>query len=355
MSIILEANEKIRNIRQRQMDEWIVNQVAKPYIEFTKDIKPMGINAARAVGELAGMVTYARVQKLYSMRTLYDTIAARVQMITQEALNDLVTNAGTILGAGYEDAARLAALQLNVEPKQLVTHILERTPPPEVVDIAQALPAKAMSIGPYVADRIEDNLAKTMSITQGKALDQKIESLIDDAATIGLTFLLGMFSMALWSIYRKGAFTMILANEWTDGWIWVSRRDSRTCASCIWLHGQLFPKEERFMDHPHGRCTPIPHVSGTPWWFGVVYPDVVGGDILDPVQIPQTGEEWFWGLPEDKRREIVGDASYKALDAGEITLADLSETYNHDIYGPIRRQASLVHILGEGAKKYYPK
>jgi hypothetical protein len=80
------------------------------------------------------------------------------------------------------------------------------------------------------------------------------------------------------------------------------------------------------------RCAPIPYIPG----------------LTDEIQ---TGEEWFNGLDETSRSNIMGKEVYGAYNSGAFTLQDMVKTSPNDVYGQMKTVTPLYELLG--AEKPY--
>lgn len=118
------------------------------------------------------------------------------------------------------------------------------------------------------------------------------------------------------------------------GQIRIETLDGRICLACIDEHGREYPAGEKVIDHHKGRGTAISMVKGVDYNVA-------------------TGEDWFYAQPVDSQREIAGNANWKALDAGAVTLKDFRQPYTDPVFGDMQRESSLVSILDDEAKQYY--
>lgn len=90
-------------------------------------------------------------------------------------------------------------------------------------------------------------------------------------------------------------------------WVWSAHLGSRTCRSCLSMHGRTFPLDVPGPDdHPQGRCARIPVVredDGT----------------VDLSWLPDA-EAHFDGLSVADQRAILGNAGYDAWRRGEFPI-----------------------------------
>jgi len=351
--------------KQRKITvNWLDRYVAQRYMPISAALEKQAKLTAGAMKNVKGLMTYNGLRKLYDVQSLGMTASRQISQLAVEAAGHLQRDAEKFHNLGIDAAAAQALMQFPKMDKQRRTRFWEVsrqkvTPDPQFLqNVMGALPIKAHRLGPLVGEMIEHKLADTMTLSRGKASDKKIDDVVADCLGTGLAFLMGMFLLALWSLYTGGIFRfMNIHADWISGWIWYAVLDLKTCPSCIALHGRRFNRDEVFRDHPHGRCQPVLIVETLPWWwtdtmvgFGI---GLLDGDLVEPIEIEQLGRDWFESLSYEKQEEILGYATFRAYRADAIKLADLSGVHNHDVYGKIRLTASLKSILGDEAKKYY--
>lgn len=118
--------------------------------------------------------------------------------------------------------------------------------------------------------------------------------------------------------YRASSMMNFEANrDLLRGWRWVASLSSRTCPSCIALHGTVHPLDEEFGEHPAGRCSPAP---------------VVIGDDREW----ETGSDWFSKLPVADQRQILGQKGFDQYQSG-IPLSSWIHESVDDRWGLTRR------------------
>jgi hypothetical protein len=271
----------------------------------------------------------------------------------------LEANRTLLYAAGGEGMAELLAAQYTGDPELIQAMIQGRvTAVPMHKDymiasdtMRRKFDALAVTTEEYVGDKIENLASLSQLVDPGNS----VMTLATDGFGTAVAWATSMISMAYWSMFLLGMSAGIQNNaNLTEGWVWWSRLDSKVCPSCISLHGQMFSVNDVMVDHPHGRCIPIP----------VVKDDLLGGYIFDddnttlpPVPEPwwpdETGEEWFAGLDPEMQQEILGPAAYAAWLAGAIELSSLSVDAEHDVYGTMKATTSLTHAIGaEAAKRF---
>jgi len=337
-------------------DDWLDRYILRRYMPIANAMEKHAKLTVGALKDTGSRMTYARLRKMYNLQALGITAAAQVSQLASEAAGHLRRDAEDFHKMGVETAVEQALAQIQLETKDQRDQFRDRArrpvrPDPVLLqNVLGAMPIKAHRLGPIVGEQLQHNLADVMVLSRGFVTESRTDKIIEDCMGTGLAFLLGMFSLALWSLFTNGIFSfMDVHADWISGWIWYAILDMKTCPSCIWLHGQRFPRDVIFRDHPHGRCEPIIIVEDYPWWWTPEMGEwILAGDIIE-----QTGEDWFERLSEEEKEEILGRPAYAAHRAGAISLADLSTVNNHDVYGQIRLTASLRSILGNDAEKYY--
>ena len=114
----------------------------------------------------------------------------------------------------------------------------------------------------------------------------------------------------------------------------IAALDDRTCMSCVALHGEILPIDDRIDDHHRGRCTSVTKIKGLP------PPDV------------EAGESWFNRQNPVTQQNMMGQAAWDAWKAGAISLQDFPKPYEDDLFGRMIGENSLVGILGDGAQEF---
>lgn len=111
-----------------------------------------------------------------------------------------------------------------------------------------------------------------------------------------------------------------------EGAIRIAVLDSRTCMSCVALHGKRLKVGEIVRDHHQGRCTCISLVKNRP-------------------RSIQSGEVWFRTQTEEIQRQMMGDTAYEEWRRGKFQLADYPQPYKDDVFGEMIRAKSLKELL----------
>lgn len=102
------------------------------------------------------------------------------------------------------------------------------------------------------------------------------------------------------------------------GWTWIATLDTRTCPSCLGMHGTEHPPTVAGpLDHQQGRCDRLPTTA--PW------KDLGFTDIEEPPSILPDARAWFDGLPQSERIAIMGEQRLGLLDSGQVQWGDLAK------------------------------
>jgi hypothetical protein len=137
------------------------------------------------------------------------------------------------------------------------------------------------------------------------------------ATIISRTEVLGSYRSAAHETYRANS-------DVISGWIW-SAGGANPCAMCMGMDGLQFSLEEELVDHPCGKCAPIPITRS---WDDIL--DPLGIDSSDMLETSmgakgayETGEERFARMSSQQQRAILGtQTGYDAYKRGEVTLRD---------------------------------
>ena len=148
---------------------------------------------------------------------------------------------------------------------------------------------------------------------------------------------------------------MEVANsEFIEGKIRIATIDSRTCLSCISLHGTPMKLGERVDDHYRGRCSEFYQVLGGPKTPTMMQADSQPGERNF---VPyQDGEGWFASLPASRQAQqasfLNSPAKLRAYLDG-VPLSAFRGDHTDEVFGAQTVEQSLVGALGDTAEQYY--
>lgn len=153
----------------------------------------------------------------------------------------------------------------------------------------------------------------------------------------GLTRALGIARTEIIDAYRHGAMAQQLAN--TDvlaGWVWQAQLDSRTCPSCIAMHGTEHELTEFGPDdHQQGRCARMPLVK--PW-------SELGFGMREGPRSIESGPDWFAQQSEERQLAIMGPGRLDALRSGQAQWSDISVVRRTDGWRDSRVPATVSRL-----------
>lgn len=223
---------------------------------------------------------------------------------------------GAIVGA---DSGIMAGF--NVLPTKAVERLLG------FLDVDGPLYARIKKLAPVTADRVAAAMVEGVGLGHNP---RKIAAQITRELGMGLTDAMRTVRTAQLYSYREASRATYLANaDVVSGWYWwATLASSRTCLSCISMHGTWHPSTEKLNDHHNGRCAPIPAVIGA------------------KSPIDADGETWFNSLSEAKQRQIMGKTRYDLYKSGAFSFGDLSQERDNDVYGNMRSAATIAELLG---------
>jgi SPP1 gp7 family putative phage head morphogenesis protein len=114
-------------------------------------------------------------------------------------------------------------------------------------------------------------------------------------------------------VYREASRQQYAAAG-VEQWIRIEAKDRRTCPGCLALDGTRYPMEQRPYDHPNGRMTLIPELSGLP--------------------ARQSMQEWFRAQPEQQQREqLQSRRRYDGLVRGFFAWEDMAKVVEDETWG----------------------
>jgi len=184
-------------------------------------------------------------------------------------------------------------------------------------------------LAPQTTNAVADALLEGVGLGYGPG--KTARDIVRNQLGLALTDAMRMVrTVQLWS-YRESSRASYIANDHiVQGWIWHANLDGTTCMSCVAMHGTEHPLSETLNDHHNGRCAMIPIVPGMDKDFVV----------------PQSGEEWFEGLPEAEQSKMMGKYNYEAYQGGAFKIGDMTTTREDSVYGGMRTQTPLWQLLG---------
>lgn len=248
------------------------------------------------------------------------------------ALEDLADLTGTTIS---DDAAR--ALGLGVDGE--IAMIGAQLPPGHSgvvrVDDAQIsamlgrttqqITAVSWPISAETLLAIQSELARGMIVGDNpREAARRMMAATEGRFTGGLTRALNISRTEMLDAMRTAQHATDQVNAATlTGWTWGAHLDSRTCGSCIAMHGTEWPLEEPGpIDHHSGRCARLPRTKS---WAELGFPG-----IPEPDSGFADAGEWFDELTDIEQRQILGKSGHEAWQAGNFPMSQWSTRKTND-------------------------
>jgi hypothetical protein len=235
----------------------------------------------------------------------------------------------TMIDRGLAESRQLIAAAYG---DKRILGMLRDLPPESVrqllgfLDTGGPLYKRIAELAPTTADRIAETILQ--SIAMGQNPRKLAAEIVSKALGMGLTDSLRMArTVQLWT-YREATRANYIANsDVVKGWVWFAELDTKTCMSCVAMHGTVHPLDETLNDHHNGRCAMIPIT------------------ITNKNPIEQTGIDWFEKQSDSKQSQMMGEGRYTAWKDGKFELDKLTTTRENDVYGAMRTEATLKELL----------
>lgn len=129
-------------------------------------------------------------------------------------------------------------------------------------------------------------------------------------------------------VYREAARQQYQRSGVVSGYQRIATHDDRVCAACIMAEGTEYRLDESFEEHPSGRCSLVPIVTG-----------------FEPVTW-LAGPDWFKTQDEATQRSILGGGAFDAWKDGAFDLPQLITRREDDTWGASLVPTSLQVLLG---------
>lgn len=209
----------------------------------------------------------------------------------------------------------------------------------DLVGFAQdGSPLKALfdALGPQVSQAIQSELATGLALGRNPVV---VARAVAAKSGMGLARALTISRTESLRAYRETTRRSYDASEAVTGWVWLSARQTSTCAACWAMDGTKHPNSESMAAHPNCRCAMLPDTGSQP--------DFGNGPAL------------FGKLSEAEQRTILGPSKHDAFKSGQIKLEDLVVERRSADWGNSVQVASLEKAKAAGssspaAEKIWP-
>lgn len=129
-------------------------------------------------------------------------------------------------------------------------------------------------------------------------------------------------------VYREAARQAYQESGVVESFRRLATRDSRACAACLMADGEEYELNQTLREHPQGRCTIIPTVTGFP-----------------PVQW-EKGPDWFVKQSPETQAVILGRGKYAAWRDGKFDLDQLVSVRTNATWGDSLQPTPLRDLVG---------
>ena len=277
-----------------------------------------------------GKMTASEAVRLARYKSLMTEIEQQTQGYSVYLKTELSTAARAALAQGVKDAKYITSTAM-VSNGDITAYSLKTLDPRVIEQLLGflspdgALYKRIDQLPGWTAQQVSDSILDGVALGKNPAT---IAAGITKSMGVALTDSMRMVRTSqLWA-YREASRATYAANsDVVEGWIWHSALDSRTCPSCIAMHGTKHPLSEPLNDHYNGRCAMVPIT------------------ILNPDPQIETGEEWFNRQPESEQRQILGKGRFEAWRDGKFQLSEISKDQRDDVYGIMRTAAPLKELV----------
>lgn len=262
-------------------------------------------------------------------------------------LDALAQQTGTLVRGGQADMielgqqAALALVQASAADPVEVAGSFAGVPRDAITDLVGMLepdsPAGKLldTFGQKAADRARE------AIISGAALGRNprpVAAAIAQATGMSATRALTISRTEMLRAFRTATLARYAANaDILDGWTWTAAKQTRTCAACLALDGEVFPLSQAFFpSHPNCRCTARPKLKDR--YAAKRTP-------------PETGAAWLAKQTPDVQDGILGKGGGAAFRAGEVELRDFVRTDEHPTWGESRRDGGIAWARANAARR----
>lgn len=114
----------------------------------------------------------------------------------------------------------------------------------------------------------------------------------------------------------------------------LGTKDRRACVACIMADGETLELTESLNEHPSGRCTLIPIVTGLPLieW--------------------EKGRDWLQKASPETQQAVMGKGRFTAWQDGKFDLDQLISVRTNSVWGDSLQPTTLADLLGGTARPY---
>lgn len=333
---LIDLWQRLKKIADAK-DEAVLKRLVKAYGDgYKARVQPQVDALSEQMKALqdAGKLTKEAVKSSAAYRNLVSSASEQISEYSAYLRTEIRTAAADSAALGMKNEVSLLAVALGVALGVPVKESIIKRPNEKAMDFLSAyldpsgaLYEKIDALSDYHADKIASLILD--EVAQGKN-PLTVAKDITDQYGMALSDSMRMCRTTQLYAYRQAnAATQLENADVLDGCVWFAELDGDTCSSCMALHGQVFPVGTVCDDHHNGRCVMLPLIKGE----------------ANPVE--KSGLDWYNEQPEDVQKGILGEGKWQALNDGKFEFSQLSTTYENDVFGQMRGEASLKDLLGD--------
>jgi len=284
------------------MNAWedeVIRRMGERWLEIERALES---NMAALANEMllkaqAGeVVTDAMIRRAERYAILHAQMGAEIAKYNREAAG--------LIRAGQENAMKLGI--------QAATDAIEVTYPNALssafnrINLAavEAMIGKASDGSPLLQllmrdfDDAADAIVQALvdGVAQGLGAVETARGMVEGMG-VGMDRALLIARTELNGAYRAGSTEQYRQSGVVEGWMRLVARDE-ACLACLALDGEKFDTADEMDDHPNGRCTCVPILTG-----------------MDPPEW-EKAQDWFANQDEARQREIMGNTRFELYKAG---------------------------------------
>ncbi len=279
-----------------------------------------------------GTVTYRQAQNAERLQRFLVLAEEQARALQAEAEAGIIADIRPAVDFGSEAAENLVRGQLPATGTATVPWVRMNDTAVQalIARTTQQIHASSLPLADDMIAAMKSELVRSIAVgdnprTSGRRIIQRTEGHFNGglprATRIARTELLDASRAAQHESER-------LNSSLIDGWIWHATLDSRSCPSCLAMHGTEHPVEEFGpADHQNGRCARLPK---TKTWAALGF---TGIEDDDP-DYQAERDAWFENLTDDTQRRIMGPARLELFKSGAAGWDDMTTRKDNPNWRP---------------------
>jgi hypothetical protein len=322
-----------------------VKEISKHYLEAWRRLKIQANALTKQIAEAQKSGEAISASWIFRQQRYYDLMLALEIELRQYGVyvaGVILTQQQLGLTLGLESSKQLALMQLrygvqwnqpSLDAMRNLTGFLADGSP---------LAYKFAGLSAEVADGIKETL--TSGLAQGWN-PVKIAAEINSSFAGGLTNAVTTCRTEVMRAYRGASHENYRANsDIVRGWIWSAGHSPRTCAACWAMDGTFHTLDEVLIDHPAGRCCPVPVTRS----WAEISPSGKAPGIKETSAQPWNSEETFAKLTDAEKLKVLGPGRFRLYQDGKIGIKDMAVLQKSEIWGDHYRPKTLKELTAEG-------